>query len=231
MLARPAVGVHVLWVLLMLDTANARDELVFAPDRPGVGDSTSPPGRGRALAQLGILGTLSEQGSTVSTSNWTLRVGVDRGVELRLRVPDVQLGDGAASIGTLGVGALVGGNFGGRWSSSVVPEVSFDPSSGAFGITLNGNVAVTLGEVALWTHGSAGFTDVGTLLAGGGASWSPGKVGTFVNGWYVFGDAAYAGVGGWWTVAPRIQLDAGLDVGFLADGPTWLPGLGVSAGF
>ena len=213
--------------------AEAKDDLTFAPDRPGIGDSTSSPGRGRAIAQLGLLTTVGPSGGArLSTSAWMLRAGVDEGVELRLRLPDLGMGEGSLAVGTTGVGALVGGRLGERWSSSVVPELFVDPSTGQVGASLNGNIAVALGDAGLWLHGSASGTrgTVGTL-AGGGASWSFGEAGAYVNAWRTFDEATTAGGGFWWLVSDRAQVDLGLDVSALDDGGSQaLVGGGLSLG-
>ncbi len=87
-----------LTAVALLDTAHARDELNLASDRPGIGDSTSTPGRGRFIVQLGVAGSFAEgQSGAVSTSGWSLRAGADQGVELRLREGIAALAGGGAS--------------------------------------------------------------------------------------------------------------------------------------
>ena len=217
---------------LMLGSAQANDDLNFAPDRPGLGDSTSTPGRGHWIGQVGVLGSLGEGGTTVSSSGWMLRMGLDEGVELRLRAPDVGVGEGSPTVGTLGVGAMFGGALGERWSSSVVPEVALDPNTGKIGASLNGTVALSLGAVGMWAHASAaGAEGTVSTLAGGGVSLSSGPVGVYANGYHAFGDATYVGGGGWWLVQQQLQLDVGMDVGASDNTLTYLPTLGLSAGW
>ncbi|MEZ4241331.1 MAG: hypothetical protein R3F59_35275 [Myxococcota bacterium] len=220
----------VLGLGLGLPAVAAADPLTFGPDRPGVGDSTTTPGRGHAIVEGGIAAAVGAGDVAVGTSSVTGRLGVDEGVELRLRLPDVTFADGW-SAGTLGLGAKVGGELGERWSSSVVAEASIDPSGGPVGGSLGGNVAVALGDVGLWGHASAaGAAGPVAVLAGGGASVGFGPHGVFVNGGSVVGAGPFAGVGAWITPGDAVQVDVGCDVFWVGGAATATPAVGLAVG-
>lgn len=207
-------------------------ELTFAPDRPGVGDSTDTPGPGRGTVELGLAAALGPDGSTVGTSGIIGRIGVDRGLELRLRAPDVTFGGEAVGVGTVGVGAKIGGPVSSRWSVSLVPELSVDPTSGQIGGSLNGNVGLVLGGGGLWAHAStSGSGGALSLLVGGGASVTVGRGGVFVNGGHTVGGPTFAGVGGWWLLQEALQADLTVDVVPSGAAWTWLPSAGLAFGF
>ena len=151
-----------------------------------------------------------------------------------MRLPDVTLVAGEGGTwGTIGLGAKVGGQLSERWSVSVVPEISLDPASGAVGAQMNGNVALALGGVGLWGHGSAtGIGDEGlaAVLVGGGASVNLGEGGgLLVNAGGTLGSAPFVGAGGWWMISDAAQLDLGADL-FLGESPALVPMLGLAVG-
>ena len=68
---------------------------------------------------LSTLAATVAQPSAVGTSSIIGRFGVDDGVELRVRAPDIVLYDGEVGTGFVGLGAKIGGNVSERWSVSV----------------------------------------------------------------------------------------------------------------
>ncbi|MEO0602967.1 MAG: hypothetical protein AAF211_16115 [Myxococcota bacterium] len=206
-------------------------ELQFAPDRPGVGDSTITTGAGHATIELGLAAALSSDGTTVSTGGLLGRIGLDDGLELRLRLPDPFLADGDPGVGSAGLGAKVGGAIGDRWSSSVVAEVNVDPNDGTVGGALGANVAASFDAIGLWFAGAAGGAEAVEVFAGGGLGWGIDEGGLFVNGGHTFGGPSLLGVGGYVLPSPTVQLDASVDFAFAGDAPfTVLPGVGVAFG-
>jgi hypothetical protein len=203
----------------------------FTPDRPGVGDSTGTPGKGHVMVEGGLALTPSPDPGAYGTSGIVGRFGVDDGLELRLRAPDLTLGDGL-SVGTVGIGAKVAASAG-RWSVSAVPELAIDPNTGDLGGGVGANLAVGFGVVGFWGHGSVALlqnTDPSVLM-GGGASVAVGPGGFFANGGATAAGPGFGGGGAWLGLGNRAQLDAGCDV-WVAGGDV-LPtiGLGASVGF
>lgn len=218
-------------LILALSHVALAGSVNFSPDRPGVGDSTGTPGLGHAMVEIGVAATVNGEGTAVGTSGIVGRIGLDRGLELRVRAPDLALVDGALGFGTVGLGAKIGGAVSDRWSVSLVPEVSIDPATGVLGGSLNSNVAFGLGPLGLWAHASAsGDGDAIALFTGGGASVALGRGGVFVNGGHTVSGPTFGGLGGWWMLKDALQVDLGVDA-VPGDTWTWLPTAGVSVGF
>jgi hypothetical protein len=224
-----------MWSIALLTCAHAQDELSFTPDRPGVGDSTGTTGRGHVMIEGGLAGQLGQGPAVFGTSGLTGRFGVARGVELRLRLPDLVLAE-TLGVGTMGVGAKVGGDVSERWSVSFLSELSVDPNDGTdviqMGASMGGNVALALGDFGLWAASSAAGEDGPVVVvAGGGVSWGVEQGGVFLHGGHTFGDAPFVGLGGWWMLGEALQLDLGCDLGLASEGVLVLPQGGVVVGF
>lgn len=216
-------------LLLALVSAHGA-ELSFSPDRPGVGDSTGTPGVGHAMIEGGV--AVGTAGSVAAqTSGIVGRLGVDEGLELRLRVPDVVFTDPVGT-GSVGLGFKVGGSVGSRWSASVVPEVFAETADGSLGGSVGANLAVAEGPLGAWGHASVVGTGAGTgALAGGGISVAAGPGGFIVHSGFSFGGSAFAGPGAWWAVSERVQVDAGVDFNFVGAEVQAVVLLGSSVGF
>ncbi|MCB9679632.1 MAG: hypothetical protein H6737_31285 [Alphaproteobacteria bacterium] len=200
----------------------------FTPDRPGVGESTGTPGPGHVMIEGGV--ALVPSPFALGTSGITGRIGVDEGLEVRVRAPDVVFADGVA-VGTIGLGAKVAASAGERWSASVVPEVSLDPRTGAIGGGVSANVALSLEGLGFWGNGAVSLLQetVPAALLGGGASYSFGGFGFYGNGGATAAGPWFAGGGGWFGVTRTFQIDGGCDV-WIAGGdatPTVLLGASV----
>ena len=206
-------------------------DLDFTPDRPGFGDSTGTPGAGHAMIEIGFAGALSSESTTLGTGGLVARIGVDDGVELRLRLPDPFVTEGGTGFGPAAVGAKVGGALNDRWSSSVVAELTADPDDGAVGGVLSGNIALALDAVGIWFVGSAAGSDVLDGFAGGGVGVGSDGGGAYVNAGYAFGTGPLVGIGGYALPDSAFQIDGGIDVGFGGGLLTWQPSIGVSFGF
>ena len=217
-------------VLLSLLASALAAPLAFTPDRPGVGDSTGTVGAGHAMVEGG-LAVAPAAPASVGLAGWTGRFGVDDGVELRLHVPDLGVGQGL-SVGTVGLGAKVAGATGDRWSVSVVPAVQLDPTSGAVSGSVGANTAVGLGAVGVWAHATASQGPAGTgLFSGLGVSAAVGDGGLYAHGGGTVAADGFAGLGGWWGVGEALQLDLAADLVGLGATVAPLLGVGVSAGW
>ncbi len=223
-----------LLVLLGLAPTGAwAGELTFAPDRPGVGDSTMTPGAGRLMIEAGLAGQITQGAASVGTGGLYARYGVGEALEARLRLPDLGVSGGDLTVGPVGVGAKVGGAVSERWSVSLVPEVFLDLDGGSgkvVGGQLSANVALALGAFGVWAHGFAvGLEGPVEAFAGGGASVLVGEVGLFVNAGHTFGGSPLVGGGAWWQLSEGLQLDAAVDV-LTADAPVIVPMAGMAIG-
>ena len=218
--------------LLFLSGPSLAGGLVFAPDRPAVGESASSPGRGHVVIEGGFLAQIAAGDVVVGTSAVTGRFGLGRGVEARLRLPDFVLG-GDRAVGAFGIGAKVGGDVGEQLGASVIPELVIDPVEGIVGLQTNTNIVWSVGPLSARGHTSFGVLG-GELngLVGGGAGVGVPLGGAYVNGSYGFGGGALVGAGAWWSPGKALQFDAGCDLLFREGMPmTILPTVGVSVGF
>lgn len=226
------------WFLVVLWAGTGRaealaGELNFSPDRPGIGDSAATVGAGQVMVESGLM--LIPAPFAVGTSSWMARFGVDDGIELRLRAPDIGWSGGLA-LGTIGLGVKVAGVTSDRWSVSLVPEVNIDPATGAVGGAVGGNVGLGIDIVGVWAHAGTGVGQLPdgavdlSLLLGGGASVAVGGGGVYVNGGYDVGTLGAVGGGGWWGFGDRLQLDIGVDVPLAAPAVPVIV-VGMSAGF
>ena len=198
------------WTMWLAPGSAVAGELRFTPDRPGVGDHTGTSGAGHAMIEGGV-GVTSRPGSAGLAV--VGRLGLLDAVEARLRLPAITVAD-TVTAGSVGIGAKVGGALATALSASVVPEVSLDPGSGQLGASVGANLALDLGVVGPWAHGSASWAgEQVAVLAGGGLGVPLGRGGAYVNAAYASADASFVGGGGWWGITDRLQIDAGVDVG------------------
>ena len=215
-----------MWSILF---ANAlAGELAFTPDRPGVGDSTGTVGGGHFMLEGGL--ALVPTAPSFGTSGVVGRLGLDDGLELRLRVPDVVYEDGV-TVGPVGLGGKVAGAAGERWSASVVPEVLFDVSTRQVAASVSSNLAFSYQKLGIWGNATASADADGVgLFMGGGASVAFAPVGIYANGGYEIGAGPMAGAGGWVAITKAFQVDFGCDVYDLGKTNTPVLGLGLSVG-
>lgn len=221
-------------IALLVSSVALGGELQFAPDRPGFGDSTLTTGAGHATVEIGFAAELGQGSTTLRTGGLLGRIGVDDGVEVRIRLPDAFVTDGGFGLDPGGVGVKVGGAVNERWSSSVVAEFVVDPDEDdgvAVGGFLEGNVALNLDQFGVWLVGSAAGTDAIAAFAGGGLGYTVDEAGIYVNAGHVFGGPTLAGVGGFLLPAEAFQVDVGIDVAFQqGEGQRFLPSVGVAFG-
>lgn len=214
----------------------AAGELNFSPDRPGIGDSTSTVGAGHAMFEGGLVGAFGGGASGFGTTGPIVRLGLTDRVEARVRVPDLQFSQGETAIGSLGIGAKVGGSLGERWSLSVVPELFVTPPADAPGGSLGLNAAWGLNALSAWGHGTVAAqagAPVASVL-GGGASVGGSQGGVLAHsGVSVAGSevAPMVGIGGWLAPTGAFQLDAGVDVYPAGAATQLVPMLGAVGGF
>ena len=218
-------------MLLLLSVALAGD-LNFAPDRPGVGESTGAVGAGHVMVEGGLAAVVTDP-LAVGTSGITARIGLDDPLELRVRVPDLVLVDGELVSTSVGVGAKVAGEVSDRWSLSLVPELFVATEGGDLGGTVNGNLAFAVDDaLGLWLHtthtvvpgGMGGFF-------GGGVGYAFDAVGVYVNGGHGYNGDPMIGAGGWLPLGDALQLDAGVDITLAAGDAVPVVLLGASGGF
>lgn len=225
----PLPGRTMLLLLTSL-SALAAEPLNFTPDRRGIGESTETVGVGHLMVEggLGLTVPMGSGPAAVQTVQWTARVGVDQGLELRLRVPDIVY-DGGATVGSVGLGAKFGGSMGERWSVSAVPEVAYDLAANAVSGSINTNLALDVELLTVWMHTSFAFQQITTAVVGGGAAITFEPLGVYVNAGLPSGAIPFVGAGAWWLVEPAVQVDVGLDL-TLESAPTLLLTVGVSLG-
>ncbi len=217
-------------IAVLATAAAVGGELQFAPDRPGVGDSTLTTGVGHATIELGLAASLASDTVTLSTGGLLARVGVDEGLELRFRLPDPFLTDGEPGVGPGAVGVKIGGAVSERWSSSVVSELTLDPDDGEVGGSLGANVVLALDRISVWFLGQAAGADAIEVFGGGGVGWGIDEGGVFVNGGHTFGGPSLVGVGGYVLPSSTFQLDASVDLAIGSGSVTALPAIGVAFG-
>lgn len=218
-------------LLLAVPAVAERPAPVLSPDRPGLGESQGTPGVGFFNLEVGLAAAISGGRVTPQTTALTLRYGVDDGVEVRALVPDLVLEDGAVVLGPAGLGLKIAGNPGERFSVSAVPTflVGLDGTAG-YQVSVNGGFAV--GRLGLWLNATSTVLDGVTVLGGGGATVALDVGGLYVHaGHEAVEGLSFVGGGGWWSVAPRAQIDAGVDVWFGGSDPVVVPTIGTSHAF
>ena len=195
-------------MLLLLTLAHAGD-LVFSPDRPGIGDSTATVGNGHAMLEGGLLYN-PRGGQAIGTSGVIGRVGLADPFELRLRLPDITYQSGVR-VGPVGVGGKLAAPLGEAVAFSVVPEVLVAPQGGV-SASLGANLSVSAGDLGVWGHATGTTSSVGFGgFVGGGASAAFGRSGVYANAGGDTAGVAIAGGGGWLGLSDAAQLDLGVD--------------------
>ncbi len=220
--------------LLVLASALSAPAAAFAPDRPGVGESTAAVPKEEVMIESGaIIGGQLGQVPLLALPSTVGRIGLGRDWELRIGTPNLVLAlPGPVSASGLSVGGKVGGALGGDWSWSLVPTLRLAPLGSpelvqATAPELSANVAHNGGNWGVWGNALGAVAIAGDVAAsgGGGVYYAPDDVGIFANAGYVLGSGGYGGGGGWWVFAPDAQVDLGVDVY-----PGELPVIAVSAG-
>lgn len=216
-------------IALLMSLAFAGD-LDFVTDRGAIGDSTTTPGTGHLILEAGLSAVFDDT-VDVGTAGLVGRFGVDDGVELRLRLPDIRFADGVYT-GSFGFGAKFAATAAERWGISMVPEFRVDPSNGDAGVNLSANLSLSLGQFAAWAQSETFFAgEVERLFVGLAASYSFGSAAAYVNVGTDIPGAELVGGGGTFMLSEYTQLDIGVDLYNQEDG--WLPVVvgGVAVGF
>lgn len=215
-----------MWFIIL--SANAA-ELNFSPDRPGVGESPGVVGAGHVMIEGGV--SVLPTDPNVTVGGWYGRIGVDDGIELRVKAPDIVIVEDFG-VGPVGVGAKVAGAIGKRWSVSVAPELQYDLVDGTPLGLINANLGFAAGRFTMWAHSSTTFSSEGVgLFVGGGTSLAFGLGGAYLNGGYTIAGSGLAGGGGWIQISDHVQFDVGLDVSGVPDAVTPVAGAGISLGW
>lgn len=212
-------------MLLLLATAFAGD-LTFAPDRPGVGESTATPGAGHVLIEAGFASAFDP---VVGGASIMGRVGVLDDFEVRVWAPGLSFSEDGAALGNAGIGFKVAHAFSKRTTFSVVPE--FFAGDG-YGLVVGLNLAVAFDAGSFWAHvGPSVAEGAGDVLVGGGMGLSAGAVSPFIHvGAYAEG-SAFVGGGAAITASDAIQVDLGVDVVVADDQLVPVAQAGVAFGF
>lgn len=204
----------------------------FGPDRPGVGESGASVPKEEVMIEAGAaLGGALGQVPVLLLPSTVGRIGTGKGWEVRVGTPSIVVPmPGPVSASGLSLGTKYGRDIGSDWAWSLVPTARLAPlGSGALveasALELSANLTQSAESWGTWLNA----TGLGALSgdvaggAGGGAWYGPDDVGLFFNtGWY---GAPLVGGGGWWSFAPRSQVDLGVDVN-----PGDVPVITVSAG-
>lgn len=194
----------------------------FAPDRPGVGDSTEVVPQGATMVEVGsLLGAQLGASPVLALPAFTGRIGLRaERWEARVSLPSLLIDfEGPALSTRLGLGAKWATPIGEDAALSVVPAVSLPvfgqsryTAPAGVGLGLNASRMAGSGDWGGWLAGQAELQttgDVGTL-AGGGLFYAPDDVGVFLDASYT--DAVEVGGGGWWAFAPSAQADIGVSL-------------------
>ncbi len=206
-------------IVLLMSLASAGD-LDFASDRGAIGDSTSTPGVGHVMLEVGVSAAFDDT-VDVGTAGLVGRFGVDDGLELRLRLPDVRFADGVSN-GSFGFGAKFAATAAERWGVSMVPELRVDPSNGDVGVNLSANLSFSLERFSSWAQSEVFFGgEVERLFVGLGASVSFGSASAYMNIGKDVPGGEMVGGGGIFMLSESMQVDVGVDLYNQADG--WLP--------
>lgn len=188
------------------------DDVVFSPDRPGVGESTATPGAQHFMVEGGLSAFMGGGSVATGTSGLTGRYGLSDLLELRLGVPDIGVTP-AFGLGAIGIGAKVAGAITDDLALSAVPTVAFGLSGGVLP-SLSANATYNLSPVGVWANATAtGIRGMGLAL-GGGLSYPVGPGGLYAHaGADVLNrGGAFFGPGGWIALGEAGQIDLGVDL-------------------
>lgn len=215
--------------LAMSTSALAADEAVLSSDRPGVGESPGTPGVGFANVQGGAAAVIADGSIAPQTQAITVRVGIDRGLEVRAVLPDLILASEGVELGPLAAGFKVVGAPSERITLSAVPELLVALDGTGVGWRISSNAGLALGRLQFWLNATTTVLDGVRVFGGGGTSVALGGGGVYVNAGreVVLGDTLVGG-GGWWMLSDKVQLDAGCDVWLVADDVVAVPMIGLS---
>lgn len=240
----------------------AQEREPISPDRPGLGYGASTVPSGAVLIEVGLPALEWDRGAASASRMLSfpalLRVGVGRGVELRLESPlyhfarfevadSVLATEGLGDL-QLGLKLQLAAGTGGAPEVALIPAVLLPVGDAPFTAE---RAAYSLNAVAAWTlPDETGFTAVagvevsaedagrhtpsGVLVTVLSRSLSQ-QVGAYVEGaLYPTPEEAapaYVGAGITYLVNPRLQLDAYVDRGVSASAVDWLLGVGISLGW
>lgn len=212
-------------MLFLLASTAFADDLVFGPDRPGVGESTTIVGTGHAVIEAGAVALVDP---TLLAGAAYGRFGVHEMIELRVYAPFLTYVPNQLRVAGFGGGAKIAMEVADGTQISFVPEAFYDQVL----VTRVGfNVAQQAGALSLWGHVAPSVVVTGDvddrfgLLVGGGLS---GPVAPTLS---IYGHAGggidavpFVGGGVAILVGSRFQIDLGTDATF--QGGTVLPQLG-----
>ncbi len=204
----------------------------FAPDRPALGQSPATPGPGFATVEVGLAGSVGGGPVAVGTQAWTLRLGVDEGLEARLVLPDLVASEEGVATGPLAAGVKIAGRPGERWGVSAVPELLIDLSGAGVGWRLSANAGLNADRFALWANATTTVLDGVEVLAGGGGSIAFDGGGIYLNGGReVVSGRTLAGGGAWFLLSALSQIDVGCDLWIAGSDVVAVPMIGGSLAF
>ncbi len=216
-------------IVLLMSLASAGD-LDFTTDRGAIGDSTTTPGEGHVILEAGFSAVFDDT-VDVGTAGLVGRFGVDDGLELRLRLPDIRFADGVSS-GDFGFGAKFAATAAERWGVSMAPELRVNPSTGDVGVDLSANLSFTLGQFSSWAQSDVFFAgEVERLFVGLAVAVSFGQASAYLNVGKDVPGAEMVGGGGVFVLSDTVQIDVGVDLYNQPEG--WLPVVvgGLAVGF
>lgn len=211
---------------LFIGSSALATELEFSPDRPGYSDSvgTTPPGQ--LATEMGVSLAAGQTETNATFPNILIKVGVVPNLELRAVIPGMTFYSYQVRFGDVGVGMKFGaGND--KLKVSLVPTLWIPMhrsvserwvDDGCFCVkdsygTMNINVQVYPWD-KLWL--GVGGTVLATQAISGSAGYSIDDWGFFVQAYGIQDVGSYAGAGVTYVVTPYVQVDFGIDYGFLA---------------
>ena len=220
-------------LIALLGVAEAAEGLVFAPDRPGVGESCATAGPGHFLFEGAVSANI--RGATVApgTSSLTARIGIVNNVEARIGLPDITLTNGFLSFGPVAVGVKLASGLSDTVSVSLVPDVLIALDGTGLGLRTSANAGLDFDPVFVWLNSTATVISGNfDFVAGGGVGVGFGSGGIYLNaGGELVAATPFFGGGGWWGLTDALQIDIGVDIWLDGNSTTTVPMLGMSGGF
>lgn len=191
----------------------------FAPDQPGVGDSTGTVPHQHSMIEVGgHLGGVLGQTPILLMPAFTGRIGL-RGdhTEVRIGLPSLVVPFSGGLVSTpLLLGAKWAGNPDATVRWSIVPTLLAPfPRGNRLGGDVRVNTAwdAPSNDWGVWGTANTFVQNAAVVPSvGGGAYYAPDGVGMYANGeWSRFAGEMVGG-GGWWMFAEDAQTNLGVDV-------------------
>jgi hypothetical protein len=195
-------------------------------DRAGLGESDKSQDLWSVAVEGGVSMWLNDP-PLIGTQGVTGRLGVGKGIELRLQLPDI-LADVGGDTNNLYSGRPFVGV---KWAYAQNPEIgiSIVPSlglpdlngDGGFLLRVSANGLFDREKYDLWTNITIDIgnpdivatTSSFAIMLGGGAKIQAGPLAPFVHGAYVVeSDVIMCGIGTGVPAGPSVQFDIGLDL-------------------